>query len=388
MDRRRFLQTTGGLAGAALVAGCLGGDGDGTATPVDYPSGEVRNIVPYATGGGFDAYARLSEAYWSEYLDTEVVTENITGGGGVNALTQVWNADADGHTIVIAAPGEQLPSQIGQDVDYDLREMSHIGFMTQTPAALILREETDITDWSDFTDNVDSLNFATQGVGTMAHVGMEIMAELTGDFSRDDLNYVHANRFEDEEFALVGDSGGSISTTPEVELQMGMGMPVLGKAMEAGATPSVGVDIVSNVSGDMFTQTRMAVGVQRGIDNRPVVERGEQTTEVSIDPHRALEIATIAGARALGLEDRVGSITPGKRADLVVIDGSDVNTLPVNNPVETVAFQAGVGNVDTVIVDGEVVKRDGALTNDTLTEERDAFEASAERVLSESGLAD
>lgn len=225
---------------------------------------------------------------------------------------------------------------------------------------------------------------ASMHIGSLGGGGVYTLEEL--GLLGDDLNYVHANRLADEEFALIGDSGGSVSTTPEVELQMGMGTPVLGEAADAGAVPSVGVDIVSNVSGDMFTQTRMAVGVQRGIDNQPVVERGEQTTEVSIDPHRALEIATIEGARSLGLEDRVGSITPGKRADLVVIDGSDINTLPVNNPVETVAFQAGVGNVDTVVVDGEVVKRDGSLTNDLLAEEREAFEASAERVLSESGL--
>ncbi|GAB6878672.1 amidohydrolase family protein [Halorubrum gandharaense] len=202
----------------------------------------------------------------------------------------------------------------------------------------------------------------------------------------DDLNYVHANRFEEEEFALIGDSGGSVSITPEVELQMGMGMPALGETIEAGATPSVGVDIVSNVSGDMFTQTRTAVQVQRGRDNQPAVEAGEQIGEVSVDAQRALELATIDGARALGLDDRIGSITPGKRADLTIIDGDHVNTAPVHNPVETVVFQAGVANVDTVVVDGTVVKRDGALLNDTLASEHDRFVESGERVLRESGL--
>jgi cytosine/adenosine deaminase-related metal-dependent hydrolase len=204
----------------------------------------------------------------------------------------------------------------------------------------------------------------------------------------DDLNFVHGNRFEDEEFELIGETGGSLSTTPQVEMQMGMGMPALGKAMDAGAIPTVGVDIVSNVSGDMFTQTRSAVQVQRGLDNRPTVDAGEQISEVSIDAHRALELATIDGARALGLDDRVGSITPGKRADLVVIDGEDINTMPVNDPVETVIFQAGVGNVDTVLVDGTVVKRDGDLLNETIDAEREQFVESGQRILRESGLAD
>lgn len=244
-DRRSFLRKVGITAGGAstvALAGCSGDGGDGSGGDdggdgsdggnggdggdggdggTDYPSESIRSVVPYATGGGFDAYARLSEPYWEEYLDTTVNTENITGGGGVTGGTQVYNAEPDGHTMMIWAPGEALPSQIGQDVNYDIREMSHIGFMTQTPCALILREETDITDWSDFIDNVDSLNFATQGVGTMAHVGMDIMAELTGDFSRDDLNYVHyggtgevlsgLERQEANAFLITaGDSGANV----------------------------------------------------------------------------------------------------------------------------------------------------------------------------------
>lgn len=188
VKRRSVLKSVGGVAAAAGLAGCssISGGGGG-----DYPSKEVRSVVPYATGGGFDAYARLSESYWEEHLDTEVSVENITGGGGVTGGTEVYNANPDGYTMMIWAPGEALPSQIGQNVDYDIREMSHIGFMTQTPSALILTESTGIETWDDFTNNVGDLNFATQGVGTMAHAGMEMLAELTGEFSRDNINYVH-----------------------------------------------------------------------------------------------------------------------------------------------------------------------------------------------------
>jgi cytosine/adenosine deaminase-related metal-dependent hydrolase len=225
---------------------------------------------------------------------------------------------------------------------------------------------------------------ASMHIGSLGSGGVAKLDEL--DLLGDDLNYVHANRLTDEEFALIGESGGSISTTPEVELQMGMGMPVVGEAIDNGAIPSVGVDIVSNVSDDLFTQLRMAVQVQRGLNNQPAVERGEQIQDVTPTAHRALEMATIDGARALGLEDEIGSITPGKRADLTIIDGDDLNTAPVHKPVETVVFQAGIANVDTVIVDGNVVKRNGLVHNPTAQNHLDRLEQSGRRVLRQSDI--
>ncbi|ESP89769.1 amidohydrolase family protein [Candidatus Halobonum tyrrellensis] len=225
---------------------------------------------------------------------------------------------------------------------------------------------------------------ASMHVGSLGSGGVAKLDEL--GLLGDDLNYVHGNRLTDEEFRLIGESGGSVSTTPEVELQMGMGMPALGDALEAGAVPSVGVDVVSNVSDDMFTQTRMALQVQRGLANQPVVERGEQIQSVSPTVHRALEFATIEGARALGLADEIGSLTPGKRADITLIDTDDLNTAPVHDPVETVVLQSGIGNVDTVIVDGTVVKRNGLIHNPTAANHLDRLEASGRRILRRSDL--
>lgn len=225
---------------------------------------------------------------------------------------------------------------------------------------------------------------ASMHIGSLGSGGVERLADL--ELLGADLNYVHANRLSREEFALIGESGGSVSITPEVELQMGMGMPALRETLDAGATPSVGVDIVSNVSDDLFTQTRMALQVQRGLDNQPVVERGEQLDAVSLSAHRALELATIDGARALGLDDRIGSLTPGKRADIALIDADAINTAPVHDPVETVVFQAGIGNVDTVLVDGTVVKRNGLLYNETAQTHLDRLKESGNRIVRESDI--
>ncbi|WP_408960666.1 amidohydrolase family protein [Natrinema sp. 74] len=225
---------------------------------------------------------------------------------------------------------------------------------------------------------------ASMHIGSLGPGGVTTLKEL--GLLGDDLNYVHANRLTEEEFELIGKSGGSLSTSPEVEMQMGMGMPALRKALDAGATPSVGVDIVSNVSGDMFTQTRMALQVQRALDNQPTVEKNKQIKTVSLKARRALELATIDGARALGLEDEIGSLTPGKRADITLIRTDDINTSPVHDPVQTAVFQAEVANVDTVLVDGNVVKRDGTLYNATARRRQDQLVQSGRRVLRESGM--
>ncbi len=225
---------------------------------------------------------------------------------------------------------------------------------------------------------------ASMHIGSLGPGGVTKLDEL--GLLGDDLNYVHANRLTEDEFERIGDSGGSVSTTPEVELQMGMGMPALGDALDAGAIPSVGVDIVSNVSDDLFTQTRMALQVQRGLENQSAVERNEQIQDVSPTAHRALEIATIDGARALGLEDEIGSLTPGKRADITLIDANDLNTAPVHRPVQTVVFQAGIVNVDTVLVDGTVVKRNGRMYNETARHNLERLKQSGRRILRKSDL--
>ena len=97
-------------------------------------------------------------------------------------------------------------------------------------------------------------------------------------------------------------------------------------------------------------------------------------------------MATIEGAKALGLDDEIGTITPGKRADLVLFDADDFMTAPCHDPVQTVVFQSDPSHIDTVLVDGEVVKRDGELTNPKVDEEFDRFVASGERLLDEAGI--
>ena len=179
-----------------------------------------------------------------------------------------------------------------------------------------------------------------------------------------DTTYIHCCYFSDDEWRLVADSGGTISIAPQVEAQMGHGWPPIMKARAVGLRPSLSIDVVTTVPGDMFTEMRCAFAEERWRSNDSVWESEEPLPANALTARDMLTMATLDGAHVAGLEDRVGSLTPGKQADVVVIDGTAPGTAPVIDPVGTVVLAADTANVDTVIVGGIVRKRDGKLTGD------------------------
>jgi cytosine/adenosine deaminase-related metal-dependent hydrolase len=114
----------------------------------------------------------------------------------------------------------------------------------------------------------------------------------------------------------------------------------------------------------MFTQMRCAFGCERARINAVTWEADVGAPENMLTARQMLEMATRNGAHVVGLEDRIGSLTPGKQADVVVIDAGALNVAPVIDPVAAVTLCADVSNVDTVIVGGKVRKRDGKLLAD------------------------
>jgi len=194
-------------------------------------------------------------------------------------------------------------------------------------------------------------------------------------------NLVHANKLSDEELRISAEAGVSFTVTPEVEMQMGHGIPVTGRLLALGARPSVGIDVESNICGEMLWAARFALQLQRGLDNVAAENAGRPAESVSIPARRALEWVTIDGARALGMERRIGSLTPGKQADLILIRTDDLNLFPSHDPVETVLFQSNSANVDTVLVAGKPVKRAGRLLYRELARQKSALAESGRRLL-------
>ena len=173
--------------------------------------------------------------------------------------------------------------------------------------------------------------------------------------------HVHCNACSDAAIGLIADAGAAVSVTPETELQMGMGFPVTGRALERGLRPSLGCDIVSNQSGDMLGQLRLALQVQRALDNQRELDELEMPERLTLGARDALEMATVNGAAALGLDSRIGTLSPGKEADVILVSTERLGMAPVNDALASAVLQARPDDVETVLVGGRVVKRDGEL---------------------------
>jgi 5-methylthioadenosine/S-adenosylhomocysteine deaminase len=203
---------------------------------------------------------------------------------------------------------------------------------------------------------------------------------LVGDY----VNIVHGNDLSDDRLARFVDHGVTFSVAPENEMAQGHGHPIVGRLRKLGAAPSLGVDLESVVSGEMLVVARMAISHQRSLDNAAYRVSNGTIPETSTIPVReALAWITIEGARMLGLEDRIGSISPGKQADLVFIRADALNLWPIHDPVATVVMQASLANIDSVMVAGEWRKRDGKLLFPDLERVKAELYRSGSRILAE-----
>ncbi len=180
------------------------------------------------------------------------------------------------------------------------------------------------------------------------------------------VNIVHGHDLTDDQLRRFADLGVTFSVTPEIEMTMGHGHPLVGRLHDQGTAPSLGIDLESCTSSEMFIAARTALAHQRAIDNaafRRAAAPGEPPIPhaPSLTTTDALRWITVDGARMLGQADRIGSIAPGKQADLVLIDATKPNMQPVHDPVSAVVMQTSLANIDSVMVAGRWRKRHGEL---------------------------
>ncbi|MEA2607084.1 MAG: 5-methylthioadenosine/S-adenosylhomocysteine deaminase [Chloroflexota bacterium] len=199
--------------------------------------------------------------------------------------------------------------------------------------------------------------------------------------------YIHSSHLTEDEWAMVRDSGSNVSYAPQVELQMGHGWAQAVKALDYGVPIGLSSDVATTASSDQFTQMHAIFASERSRRYEVAWDENLEWNEPEsklISARQVLEMATIGGARVAGIADRTGSLTPGKKADIVIIDASAVNVAPVIDPVGAVVCAADVSNVKTVLVGGRILKEDHKLAA-SLTEPRKAVEASRDYLVSKFG---
>ena len=197
------------------------------------------------------------------------------------------------------------------------------------------------------------------------------------------INIVHGHALSDEQLKRFCGLGMSFSAAAEGELTQGHGHPITGRLLALGSAPSLGVDLESIGSGDMLSQARIALGVQRTLDNFAFrVAHGSIPPTSTVTTRQALAWVTVAGARMLGQWDRIGSLKAGKQADLVMIRASDLNMQPIHDAVSSVVMQTSLANIDSVMVAGQWRKRGGQLLGVALKPLLDKLRASGEKIAS------
>lgn len=196
------------------------------------------------------------------------------------------------------------------------------------------------------------------------------------------VNIVHGNDLPDELLDRMIDLGVSFSVTPENEMIQGHGFPITGRLLKRGVRPTIGIDLESVLAGDLFSAARVALSMQRALDNAESRQKsGTIPPTTTIPVREALRWITTEGARMLGRERQIGSLTPGKLADLVIINASDLNLVPVHDPVATVVMQTSLANIEAVMIGGAWKKRNGRLLAEGLETKKELLAQSGRRLV-------
>jgi 5-methylthioadenosine/S-adenosylhomocysteine deaminase len=235
--------------------------------------------------------------------------------------------------------------------------------------------------------NAEDFKFARElGLPISTHVGMAGTADAIIVLDRfglldSDVNYVHASMLTDKEFDLIAKSKGTISLTPSTDMLMQFGtFPATGPALQRGIRSGFGVDTVCSCGTDVFSEMRLGLAAERARANAPALARGEQVPTVALHQRDMLRLATIDGARVWNMEQEIGTLTPGKQADVTVIDMRSPHLDGYGDSIATMVLGAGPADVETVIVGGDVVKRHRQLVGAHVGKARELMLASRERI--------
>ena len=198
--------------------------------------------------------------------------------------------------------------------------------------------------------------------------------------------YVHSATLNPDSYHRIAATGGSVSVATESEQTCGQGYPPTWILRSYDIPVSLSMDTSVWWSGDLFSAMRSTLGADRAREHLEAHAKGETVTHCHLRAEHVVDWATRGGAKALGLDDRIGSLEPGKKADVVLVKNDDSPVMfPILNPYGHVAFQAQRADVHTVVVNGRVVKHDHRLVGVDLPAARRTVEATVDYLRGELG---
>ena len=200
-----------------------------------------------------------------------------------------------------------------------------------------------------------------------------------------DLIFIHMTGISDFGWAAARDAGAHVSLAVPIEMTMRHGMPPLLKTLSMGLQPSLSTDVECTMTADPFTQMRAAMTLQRALVNEAALS-GERRLPELLTARDVIRFATVEGAKGLRLDRKVGALTPGREADIVLLDAGALNVMPLNNVPGAVVSLMDRSNVETVLVAGRVRKWRGVLQEADLDRLRQRIEASRDHVFHAAGV--
>src|SRR5215472_4769623 len=223
-------------------------------------------------------------------------------------------------------------------------------------------------DWASLSnEGLLTLGIAWRGVQAARRLGLPVSVHLNSTkFDKDHiialhklgyvfngLQVIHAINTSPEEMDILAAAGASVSISPASEMRIGFGLPKVAEYLDHKVNLALSVDTTPLTgNADMF-------GIMKLAQN---LENGRSESEFKLPARKVVELATIEGAKALGLADRTGSLKKGKRADVIMVGTREVNIGPFTEPAYMLVDSAQASNVDTVLIDGRILKRNGKLT--------------------------
>jgi 5-methylthioadenosine/S-adenosylhomocysteine deaminase len=248
-----------------------------------------------------------------------------------------------------AGPRTQYPQDIGrlQRTYFTSKDQ----LLTLALSGTLVRQQFEAARTAD-------VRFISHGVNSRTE---KVLGELVrANLLRPGDEYIHCNELSSEAWKTIRDSGGVVSLAPPIEMVMGHGMPGIQDALDNGIKPSLSSDVDVTFAQDPFTIMRSALALQRLMILQRA-GRGEKDLPALLTAREVLEFATLQGAKAAGLDDRAGSLTPGKDADIVVLNAGRLNVWPLNNAAGCVVNLMNPANVETVFIGGKIRKWEGRL---------------------------